>query len=397
MRPQKVTFTLLLVLLLHSVLAAGHVPLIGGGNEGISSALHISNPAKSWAIYAVLEKENAHYFSFDVREGERIYLGLLKSTDPADEVFLPDLLIMGPGIGEMSSSSLPQPDGSAYSEASATITIPNGTVLIESSALPKEIVIPESLKGLGILAAYGREGRATYEPFGPSSYIKVAEINLSAPQSGRYYAVVYDSGMNDSIKEDSSVAEDNEADAKRGGHYSLVVGYREEFSFTDRMIAPIQIASVYMWEGQSLIMILIPFLVALIAGGLIYWRGSRHGPFSLAGILAGFLFLGTSSLVLTQMIYSLTRAPYGPEVYITMVIILFHAILGVASIRLARGEAGILQRSLLAVIGTIALLGGSGMILGPILGIAASFLPNRRSSAPLFITTIYIHHQSRCR
>src|SRR5690606_16344616 len=101
-------------------------------------------------------------------------------------------------------------------------------------------------------------------------------------------------------------------------------------------------------------------------------------PFSLAGTLAGFLFLGTSSLVLTQMIYSLTRASFGPEVYITMVIILFHALLGVASIRLARGEAGILQRSLLAVIGTVALLGGSGMILGPILGIAASFLPTIR-------------------
>jgi hypothetical protein len=78
------------------------------------------------------------------------------------------------------------------------------------------------------------------------------------------------------------------------------------------------------------------------------------------------------------MVFSLTRAPFGPEIYITMATVLFHAILGVASIRLARGEAGILQRSLLAVIGTIALLGGSGMILGPILVIAASFLPTAR-------------------
>jgi hypothetical protein len=153
------------------------------------------------------------------------------------------------------------------------------------------------------------------------------------------------------------------------------VGYREEFSFTDRMIAPIRIASVYIWEGQSLTMILIPYLVAIIAGFLIYWRSSRRSPFSLTGTLAGFLFLGTSSLILTQMVFSLTRAPFGPEIYITMATVLFHAILGVASIRLARGAAGILQRSLLAVIGTIALLGGSGMILGPILGIAASFLP----------------------
>ncbi|MCX6676298.1 MAG: hypothetical protein NTW84_07765, partial [Methanothrix sp.] len=55
------------------------------------------------------------------------------------------------------------------------------------------------------------------------------------------------------------------------------------------------------------------------------------------------------------------------------------AILGVATLRLARGEAGILQRVLLAVIGTIALLAGSGLILGPLLAIAASMLPSQKS------------------
>ena len=369
MSPERVIFALLLVMLLLPFTAAGHVPLIGGGNEDISSALHISNPAKSWAVYAVLENETVHYFSFDVREGERIYLGLLKSTDPADEGFLPDLLLIGPGIGIQSSPSAQLPEGNTSPEGAA--------VLLENSAIPKNIVLPESLKDLGALAADGREGITTYEPFGPSSFIELAEINLSAPQSGRYYAAVYENTM----KEEASLAA-AEPVAKVGGHYGLVVGYREEFSFTDRMIAPIQIASVYIWEGQSIIMILIPYLVALIAGGLIYRRGSRRSSFNLAGTLAGFLFLGTSSLVITQMIYSLSRAPYGPEVYITMAIILFHALLGVASIRLARGEAGILQRSLLAVIGTLALLGGSGMILGPILAVSASFLPTMKRSVP---------------
>jgi len=368
--PERVIFALLLVMLLLPFTAAGHVPLIGGGNEDISSALHISNPAKSWAVYAVLENETVHYFSFDVREGERIYMGLLKSTDPADEGFLPDLLLIGPGIGVQSGSSAQQPEGNTSLE---------GAVLLENSAIPKNIILPESLEDLGALAADGREGIATYEPFGPSSFIGLAEINLSAPQSGRYYAAVYENTRNGSNEGASLRAV--EADAK-GGHYCLVVGYREEFSFTDRMIAPIQIASVYIWEGQSIIMILIPYLVALIAGGLIYWRGSRRSLFSLTGTLAGFLFLGTSSLVITQMIYSLSRAPYGPEVYITMAIILFHALLGVASIRLARGEAGILQRSLLAVIGTIALLGGSGVILGPMLAVSASFLPTIKRSVP---------------
>ena len=115
------------------------MPLIGGGNEDISSALHISNPAKSWAVYAVLENETVHYFSFDVREGERIYMGLLKSTDPADEGFLPDLLLIGPGIGILSSSPAQQPEGNISLE---------GAVLLENSAIPKNIILPESLEDL---------------------------------------------------------------------------------------------------------------------------------------------------------------------------------------------------------------------------------------------------------
>jgi len=359
----QVCLALSLATLLLAFTAAGQVPLIGGGNEDLSSSLHISNPVKLWAIHAVLENGTAHYFDFDLKEGARIHLELLKSTDPEDEGFLPKLLLIGPGIEDKGSSSALQPEGNASSPFASSVA-------------------HEALKGLGVLEAEGREEKATYEPFWPSSRIKLAEINISAPRTGRYYAVVYESnkssrGENASMAAASAAAE-GAAGGKGGGHYSLAVGYREEFSFTDRMIAPIRIASVYIWEGQSLTMILIPYLVAIIAGFLIYWRSSRRSPFSLAGTLAGFLFLGTSSLILTQMVFSLTRAPFGPEIYITMATVLFHAILGVASIRLARGEAGILQRSLLAVIGTIALLGGSGMILGPILGIAASFLPTAR-------------------
>jgi len=67
-------------------------------------------------------------------------------------------------------------------------------------------------------------------------------------------------------------------------------------------------------------------------------------------------------------------------VYITLAIAVFHALLGVAVIRLARGEAGILQRTLLAVLGTIALLAGSGLLMGPILAIASSLLPSKKGS-----------------
>jgi hypothetical protein len=225
------------------------------------------------------------------------------------------------------------------------------------------------LKDLGFLTVIGkRAANATYEPFGPSSYIEMAEINISAPQSGRYYAAVFS----------NSAA--GQAAGNAAGHYILAVGDREEFSFSERITAPIRLISVYIWEGQSAGIVFLPYLIAEVIGVLVFWKGSRRTSFCLAGILAGFLFLATSASVFTEMVLSLSRAPFGQEVYITLAIVVFHAFLGVAGIRLARGEAGILQRALLAVLGTIALLAGSGLIMGPILAIAASLLPSKKGS-----------------
>ena len=309
-------------------------------NDNISRAMHISDADKSWAVYGLLPEQAAHYYSLDRKEGERIYLSLFKTADPGENGYRPTLLLIGPDLEEdIKPDHLPP--------------LPPGALQLKL------------LRGDEKTAA-----AATYEPFGPSSFIELAEINITSPEAGRYYAAVYDSAS-ESIGNNSSHVSGG------GGHYGLAVGYEEEFSFTDRFLTPLRLISVYLWEGQSLGMILIPYLLAGIIALLFFWRGSRRTSFCLAGLLSGFLFLATSASVFNQMVFSLTRAPLGPEVYITLAIGVFHALLGVASIRLARGEAGILQRALLAVIGTIALLAGSGLIIGPLLAMAASFLPSR--------------------
>lgn len=358
----KTTLSLLAALIIMIFIAfpaSAHVPLTAGGNENLSSAMHISDPGKSWAVYGALEKDLVHYYSFDLEEGERIYLSLFKTADPKEKDFRPALLLLGP---ELNGSSLPR----------------------------ENLSLPPQASGLKILAAKSKDATAAvYEPFGPSSFREVSEINLSAPKSARYYAVVYDNSLNSS-NADSSIADSSIANAANAsdasgtgnaeGHYGLTVGYREEFGFLERIATPVQLISVYLWEGQSLAVILIPYLMAEILALLMFWRSSRKTSFSLAGSLAGFLFLASSASVLTQMVFNLTRAPFGPEVYITLAIAFLHALLGVVTIRLARGEAGLLQRVFLAVIGTIALLAGSGLIMGPILAMAASLLPSRSGS-----------------
>jgi len=328
----------LLVMLSLAFPASAHVPLPAGGNEFVSSAMQFSDPGKSWAVYGSLEKDVVHYYSFDLLEGERIYLSLFKSSDGKERDFLPALTLLGPGL---KTGGLP----------------------------PGHLALPPQASDLKILTAEGKSAaNAVYEPFGPSSFIELAEINITAPESARYYAAVYRNANSTNDLNNPL------------GHYGLAVGYREEFSFSERITTPLRLISVYLWEGQSLGLILIPYLVAEILALLFFWRGSRRTSFCLAGSLAGFLFLASSASIFTQMVFNLTRAPFGPEVYITVVIAVFHALLGVTGIRLARGEAGILQRVLLAVLGTLALLAGSGLIMGPILAIAASFLPSKSGS-----------------
>jgi len=296
--------------------------------------MYISDPGKSWAAYGFLSPGTAQYYSFDMEQGQKIYLSLLKSTNPEEKDFQPEMALLGAGVKTQAQPTQGQP--------------------------AKHVFVPQSLRSLGYFEVEGKnESEPFFEPFGPGSYIPVAELDTEAPESGRYFVAVYDD--------------------ETSGHYSLAVGYREEFSYLERITTPIRLIGVYVWGGQSAVMVLFPYLLAEIIGLLVFWRGPKRTAYCLAGTLAAFLFLATSASVITQIIINLTRAPFGSEVYISLTIAVFHAILGVATLRLARGEAGLLQRILLAVIGTIALLAGSGLILGPLLAIAASVLPSQKS------------------
>ncbi len=288
-----------------------------------------------------------------MQKGDRIYLSLLSSADPREKSFEPSMALIGPGLGLKNESK---------NESKNNL----------KDSLPDFIFIP---KGYGFVAVQGmRAKNATYEPFGPSSYYQQAELDLPAPEAGRYYAAVYENQNYNQSDNQSN----NQSNNRSVGHYSLALGYKEEFSLMDRITAPLKLISVYLWEGQRFTTIITPWLVALLLGLFVVFKNPRRTPFYSAGTFAGFLFLGTSASILSQIVFNLTRAPFGPEVYISVALAAIPAILGVVLLRLARGEAGILQRSIMAVIGTVGLLAGSGLIIGPLIAISASVLPSRR-------------------
>jgi hypothetical protein len=310
-----------------------HAPVTPGDNESLATATFIPNPTKSWAIYAELhEGGEAQYYKFNITEGQRIHVMLLKSTSSEDREFTPGLVLMGPNVNNQGD-------------------------------VPDYVEVPV---GADALVVGGEQpAQATYEPFSPSSFYSLADVALDAPSPGTYYIAVYE--------------------PSRGGHYGLAIGDREEYTLSEWILIPINLISVYQWEGQSLTIIFAPMGVTLAIGlGLIVWRlrnkGLAQTLLDWTGTLAGLLFLGSGAMILFQTALTLTKASLVPEIAVTLMLALIPILLGVVVLRLvlrSRGKVGIRKRVYLAILGLIALFAWAGLLVGPALALIASVLPTR--------------------
>lgn len=310
--------------------ALAHAPLSSGPNESLETATLVPNPSKSWVIYGELhEGAEAQYYYFNITKGARIFISLLKSTEPSEAEFVPSFVLMGPNITSQ---------GTAPSYVNVTSSY--GSVVVN-----------------GV-----QPSQAIYEPFSPSSLYQVAEKDMIAPESGKYYIAVFE--------------------PTKGGHYSLAVGYVEEFTLNEWILIPFNLIAIYQWEGQSLLQILAPLAATLIIGlAFMTWRRKTRGDFNtlfrwFAG-LAGLLFIGTGLMTLLQMIVSVAGASLGFEVSVTLIFALIPILLGIAALRISLKTQQVTFRTrvYIAIIGIAALFTWAGLIIGPILAIIGSLLP----------------------
>jgi len=306
-----------------------HSPLGGLDNDSLETASEIPDPTKSWALYSSLEgPETAQYYVFEINAGERIHVTLQISPSPANSHFTPNLVIMGPGIANQGT---PPP----YLE------IANGS----------GVMITE---GIWPMQAY-------YEGFSPSTFYQIAQISLAAPSNGTYYIAVYGSD--------------------RGGQYGLAVGDRESFTLQEWIQIPFSLIGIYQWEGQSLLFVMAPMAAMVLIGLILTWKKlhAKLTPFTFAGSIAGFMFIGTALTTLAQMVFVLTITPAVPEVAITLMFALLPAILGYLTLRqtlLRKKNVDTKARIYLAVLGTLAIFAWAGLLVGPAIALAASALPS---------------------
>ena len=332
---QECEYILTYVILIYCIFSipsvSGHSPLISGDTGKLDEAMFIPDPTKSWAIYGELhEGGEAHYYRFEIKTGQGIYISLMKPTSPEYKGFMPGFVLMGPGLNNRGN-------------------IPD---YIEKPALANAVVMP---------GVQPRE--ATYEPFAPSSFYQLAELNIPAPESGAYYIAVFE--------------------PLQGGHYSLAIGQSEAFSLIEWILIPVSLISIYQWEGQSLIMILLPVVVIPALCLIFLWKRNWKAKtlFEWTGIMAGFLFIGTGFSVIFQMVLALSRTSLAQEVAITVILAFFPILLGIVVIRIImqnRERIDVRKRVYLAMLGIFALFVWAGFLVGPVLAMLASVMPARK-------------------
>jgi len=272
-----------------------------------------------------------------MEQGQTLYLSLFIPIIYYEKGFMPSLIIMGSDITSQ------------------------GTV-------PSFIEVP---KGANFIVVEGqRPEYPIYEPFGPSSYYRLAEVRLIAPTTGTYYIAVYE--------------------PNQGGHFGLAIGYREEFTLTERVLIPINMIKVHQWEGQSLGFILAPMIGTLIIGFalLMVYRFRRvvspQTAFGWTAALAGLFFLGSGAIHLTQMIVALINTHLSYEAVITILLFLPSIIFTIIAFRIALKDSqrvGIKKRIVMFIIGFLSLgmiLFNSGLLVGSFLAMIASILPTQR-------------------
>jgi hypothetical protein len=327
------TTILTVIFFLAIPLVMAHAPLGTQDNESIDTATIIPDPTKSWALYSALNSDgDSQYYTFNISSGQTIHALMYKSLRPEDTNFNPVLVLMGQNVN-------------ATGNAPTKITVPSGynTQLIHPTN-------PEP----------------SYEPFSPGILAYLTDLTISNAPPGQYYLVVYEASSNPT-----------------GGHYGLAIGDRETYTIDEWILIPINLISIYQWEGQSIALIFAPMLVTLIVGLiLVGWRQRKQCDLAnlmvwLAAI-AGLTFVGTAASTFFQLLFGASQVSVGVDVVITIVFAAIPLILGLTTLRIAlknSPEATVRKRIYFVVLGVAALFIWAGLIVGPILAILASAMP----------------------
>jgi hypothetical protein len=303
-----------------------HVPISADNNNNLNTALSVEKPTKSYAIYGHLhDAGDVGYYQFNLNAGDQLKLSLMTTGFDAP---VPDMVVMSPGN--------------------------SGPI----DGLPQNVDVPPGYNAEVIKGQ--KPVTAEYEPFSPAAVFNVASYSKNITQPGTYYVAVI------------SPADETQ--------YSIAVGYLEEFSLEEWVLVPINLINTHLWEGQSIIAILTPFLAIFILGLILIARRDNKikKPLSFwLATIAGLCYLGGASIVLVQMVRVLRVTGPSAGVIITLIFTMIPILLGIWALRIARSPSpqSKKDRLSLGIIGLLGLLFWAGLIIGPVVAFIAALVP----------------------
>ncbi len=324
---------LLVLILCFAFPVNAHVPVSVDGNYDISTALSVEKPTKSYVIYGDLhEAGEVAWYQLRMNPGDRLVTSLMV---PGYNTPVPDMIVMSPQTASY-SERLPPP-----------VSVPQGYVA-------------EIIKGQP-------PHRAEYEPFTPAPVFEVASYSKEITAPGLYYLAVI-----------------SPSDETR---YSIAIGYVEEFTPSEWLLVPLNEVSTHLWEGQSIITILTPFLAVVILGFVMISRREKrkgsHITYSCwLATIAGLCYLGGAAITLVQLVRAIAVTGPSSSVAITIVFAIVPMALGIWALRMGRSSSKrtIKDRAFLVLIAILGLIFWAGLVIGPVLAIGSAVIPDQSKS-----------------
>ena len=325
----RIYMILILLMLLLITNTNAHVPISGGENNSPETAIEVLEPTKSWAIYdEIHEPGESKYYRFTMEQGQRLKISLFVTK----KGFTPGVVVIGKG-------------------------------LTSQGILPSGVEVPT---GYNYLVFEGEKTNTReYEPFTPSSYYFTADVDINITNTDVYYIAVFD-----------------ESDH---GKVGIAIGFIETFSVAEWLLIPINAINIHIWEGQNIAVIIAPLYLTIIIGiAILLWKRKKEHKLQLnnqatLGLIAAFLFIGSGLMISMQMIIALTGSSSDISLVITLIFgllpILFGILLIRTSIKIVK-ELNNKNRAVLLILGVFGLIFWSGVIIGPVLAIINSLLPN---------------------
>ena len=196
----------------------------------------------------------------------------------------------------------------------------------------------------------------------------MARFNITVPLDGDYYIAVTGPGYT---------------------KYSLAPGFREEFTVAEWLLVPWSVISIRLWEGQAPSGVFAPVIIIVIVGivlSMLYRKKQGLMPdlVSWLILLSGLMYLGGASMTGLQILHTVLLTGYSSGIMLTLIFMAGPLILGIIAFRAGIRSPGP-DRSLMsgirtAVIGILGLLLWAGLIIGPLLALAASAIILVRSA-----------------